>query len=294
MRNNNRNIFLVLLLTACTLVHAQKKESANKNQSPSVIFFEDFSGTTLDRSKWNVIGPDFHVNNEQQAYVDSDKVLYLAKGKEVDGAENGALVIKPMYSPGFVNPNGTKFDFLSGRIDTSNKIEFTYGTAAARIKMPAGAGYWPAFWALGNGEWPDTGEIDIMEYVGERDWVGVALHGPGYSGETPLVNKYYFKDGVDVTQWHVYSVDWTKDALLFRVDGQLVYRATRPMIENYGKWAFDNPKYIIVNFALGGAYPAKTNGVKEPYSGIPQSTVEIIKEGKAKFIVDWVKVTKAE
>jgi beta-glucanase (GH16 family) len=294
MRNNNGNIFLVLLLTACTLVHAQKKESANKNQSPSAIFFEDFSGTTLDRSKWNVIGPDFHVNNEQQAYVDSDKVLYLAKGKEVDGAENGALVIKPMYSPGFVNPNGTKFDFLSGRIDTSNKIEFTYGTAAARIKMPAGAGYWPAFWALGNGEWPDTGEIDIMEYVGERDWVGVALHGPGYSGETPLVNKYYFKDGVDVTQWHVYSVDWTKDALLFRVDGQLVYRATRPMIENYGKWAFDNPKYIIVNFALGGAYPAKTNGVKEPYSGIPQSTVEIIKEGKAKFIVDWVKVTKAE
>jgi beta-glucanase (GH16 family) len=294
MRNNNGNIFLVLLLTACTLVHAQKKESANKNQSPSAIFFEDFSGTTLDRSKWNVIGPDFHVNNEQQAYVDSDKVLYLAKGKEVDGAENGALVIKPMYSPGFVNPNGTKFDFLSGRIDTSNKIEFTYGTAAARIKMPAGAGYWPAFWALGNGEWPDTGEIDIMEYVGERDWVGVALHGPGYSGETPLVNKYYFKDGVDVTQWHVYSVDWTKDALLFRVDGQLVYRATRPMIENYGKWAFDNPKYIIVNFALGGAYPAKTNGVKEPYSGIPQSTVEIIKEGKANFIVDWVKVTKAE
>jgi beta-glucanase (GH16 family) len=289
----NEAIVLIFLFAACTSVHGQQKESANnKNSSSPVIFFEDFSGKSLDRSKWNVIGPDFHVNNEQQAYVDSSSIIYLAKGKEVDGAENGALVIKPMYSPGFVNPNGTRFDFLSGRIDTSTKVEFTYGTAAARIKMPAGDGYWPAFWALGNGEWPDTGEIDIMEYVGERDWVGVALHGPGYSGDTPLVNKFYFKDGVDVTQWHVYSVDWTKDALLFRVDGQLVYRATRPMIENYGKWAFDNPKYIIVNFALGGAYPAKTNGVKEPYSGIPQSTVDMIKQGKAKFIVDWVKITK--
>lgn len=72
----------------------------------------------------------------------------------------------------------------------------------------------------------------------------------------------------------------------------MYYRVTRPMIEAYGKWAFDTPKYLIANFALGGAYPAKTNGVKTPYNGMPQSTVDAIKSGKAKVLVDWVKITK--
>jgi beta-glucanase (GH16 family) len=160
--------------------------------------------------------------------------------------------------------------------------------------MADGSGLWPAFWALGNGRWPDCGEIDIMEYVGEKDWTSVALHGPGYFGETPLVNKYFFQKDFDVTQWHVYSVDWTKDGFNFKIDDMLVYRATRPMVEHYGKWAFDNPKFLIVNLALGGAYPEKTNGVKQPYIGIPESTVQLIKDKKAKYFIDWVKITANE
>ncbi len=281
-----KNIILfpaVVFLLSVT-VHAQGKKA-------EVVFFEDFSTGTLDRSKWNVIGPGFHVNDEQQAYVDSSLVITFIKGN-AEGAKNGALVIRPVFRKNAISFNGKTFDFLSGRIDTSEKVEFTYGTAAARTKMNDASGLWPAFWALGNGDWPDTGEIDIMEYVGEGDWTGVALHGPGYSGDTPLVNKYFFRKGTDATQWHVYSVDWTEDALLFRIDGELIYRATRPMVENYGRWAFDNPKYLILNFALGGAYPGKTNGVKEPYYGLPSSTVDLIKQGDAKFMVDWVKITK--
>ena len=90
--------------------------------------------------------------------------------------------------------------------------------------MPDAVGVWPAFWLLGTGGWPDSGEIDIMEYVGEKDWVGVALHGPGYSGETPLVNKYFFEDGVDVTGWHEYAVEWSGSLMLFKVDGRTIYR----------------------------------------------------------------------
>ncbi len=147
------------------------------------------------------------------------------------------------------------------------------------------------FWALGNGNWPDCGEIDIMENVGERDWVSAAMHGPHYFGETPIVNKIYLAPDNDISRWHVYSVDWSKDSLLFKVDGKLFYRVTRPMIENYGHWAFDNPKFLILNFALGGAYPAKVNGIKSPYPGMSEATVNAIKEGKAKVLVDWVKVT---
>lgn len=280
----------VFLFFVAVSSSAQEKSGAGER----VIFFEDFSGDKIDRSKWNVVVTGSTVNNEQQAYVDSVATVYTVHGKDAQGAEKGALVIEALYSPGFTTPEGKKFDFISGRINTRGKVEFTYGSISARIRMPAGTGFWPAFWALGVGKWPDCGEIDIMEYVGEPDWTSVALHGPGYSGETPLVNKVYFAGKSDATDWHIYSVDWTKDAFLFKVDGQLIYRATRPMVENYGAWAFDNPKFIIVNFALGGAYPFKTNGVKEPYNGIPQSTVDLIKSRKARYYVDWIKVTQSK
>ncbi len=278
----------LLFLTQCTPV----KNSAGSKAAAEVVFFDDFSGTGIDRSKWNVVVTGGTVNNEQQAYVDSAATIYFANGAQAEGAGNGALVLHPRFSAGFTTKEGKKFDFISGRINTRNKVEFTYGTAAARIKMTKGAGLWPAWWLLGNGRWPESGEIDIMEYVGEKDWTGIAVHGPGYSGETPLVNKVYFEKGNDVTEWHVYSVTWTEDSILFFMDDKLIYRATRPMVEHYGKWVFDNPKYLILNFALGGAYPFKTNGVKAPYNGIPESTVNLIKEGKSKMMVDWVRITK--
>jgi beta-glucanase (GH16 family) len=268
-------------------VRAQEFVAGSKGR---IVFFDDFAGPSLDTTKWNVRVTGFTVNEEQQAYVNSPSTIYIAPGNKIEGAKNGALVIEAVFRAGHITPEGNKFDFISGRIDTRKKVEFTYGSVAARIKMVEGSGLWPAFWALGNGEWPDCGEIDIMEYVGEPDWTSVALHGPGYSGETPLVNKVFLEKKPDATQWHIYSVDWTKDGFLFKVDGKLVYRATRPMVEHYGRWAFDNPKYLILNLALGGAYPVKTNGVKKPYNGIPESTVQLIKNKQAKFMIDWVKV----
>jgi len=280
-----------LMIGLMALAQADDKPAAPARQ-PQTIFFDDFSGKELDRDTWNVIVTGRTVNNEQQAYVDSTDVLYITHGQEAQGAENGALVIRAVYKPGFVTPQGRKFDFISGRIDTRGKFEFAHGTAAARMKLPAGPGYWPAFWTLGNGAWPATGEIDIMENVGEPDWTSVALHGRGYSGETPLVNKFFFDPKTDITAWHIYSVDWTDQSLVFRIDGQVTYRATRAMVEHYGAWAYDNPKHLILNLALGGAYPIKTNGAKQPYPGVPADTVQLIKDDKAKVLVDWVRVTK--
>src|SRR6478672_3224680 len=169
------------------------------------VFFDDFSGSELDRTKWNVIVTGRTVNDEQQAYVDSPDVLYLTRGADAAGAANGALVIQPRFRKGFTTPEGHAFDFISGRLDTRSKITFTYGTAAARMRLAAGAGLWPAFWALGDGRWPDTGEIDIMENVGDPSWTSVALHGPGYFGDTPLVKRAPLPSSADVTAWHVYS-----------------------------------------------------------------------------------------
>lgn len=261
---------------------------------PDVVFFDDFAEPTLDRSKWNVIVTGFTANNEQQAYVDSAETISFLRGggAAAEGAPNGALVLRPRSRPGFVTPQGKKFDFISARLDTRGKAEFTYGTVAARIKLPAGSGLWPAFWLLGTGRWPDTGEIDIMENVGSPDWFSVALHGPGYSGNTPLVKRAPLRPGKDSTTWHVYSVDWKPQELVFKVDEDEVYRVTRPMVEQHGRWVYDTPKFVILNFALGGGYPAAINKVTSPYPGLPDATIPLIKEDKARMLVDWVRVTK--
>ena len=277
-----------LLLGALAFGIAAAPLAAQDSEPRELIWADEFNSGELDRTKWGVIGPDFWVNNEQQAYVDAPAVLSVIDG--LSGADGGALMLRPVYQPGVDPHPDRKADFLSGRIDTRDKFDFTHGRAEARIKMPDAEGVWPAFWLLGNDSWPGTGEIDIMEYVGEKDWIGVALHGPGYSGETPLVNKFYFPEGEDVTDWHVYAVEWTDDALLFQVDGHTMYRVTRPMVENYGKWRFDNPKHLILNFAMGGAYPFKTNGIEKPYNGIPQETVDKVKTGEVAMLVDWVRV----
>ncbi|MCC7008164.1 MAG: glycoside hydrolase family 16 protein [Acidobacteria bacterium] len=265
---------------------------AARQPAPSVLFFDDFAGSALDRSKWNVIVSGRTVNNEQQAYVDSPETVNLVRDASAEGAENGALEIRPRYRAGFETADGRSFDFTSGRLESRGKFDFTYGTAAARIKMTAGAGLWPAFWLLGNDGWPATGEIDVMENVGDPLWTSVALHGAGYSGNTPLVARHEFAAGSDITSWHVYSVDWSPDLIVFKVDDVEVYRATKATVERHGAWAYDTLKFVILNFALGGAYPQGVNKVNAPYPGLSAETVDLIKADRARFLVDWVRVTR--
>lgn len=257
-------------------------QTAASHRGERTIFADEFSGSSIDRSKWNVIVTGRTVNNEQQAYVDSPDVLSVS---------DGFLVIRPRYRKGFTTPEGRAFDFVSGRLETRSKFEFTYGTASARMKLAAGAGLWPAFWALGNDRWPDTGEIDIMENVGVPEWTSVALHGPGYSGNTPIVKRAAMPAGRDATAWHVYSVDWTPDTLVFKVDDAEIYRVTRAMVEKHGRWAFDNPKHLIVNLALGGDFPRAVNRADAPYRGLPASTVRLIQNDAVTIMVDWIRVT---
>ncbi|MDB5148432.1 MAG: glycosyl hydrolase family protein [Mucilaginibacter sp.] len=277
----------IALLSACS----STKNTVATSTKDKVVFFDDFNSDKIDRSKWNFEITGMHFNDELQAYVDSSATAFIVHGADAEGANGGALEIRPQSAPGFVTKDGQHFDFISSRMTTQNKFQFTYGTAEARIKLTDGAGLWPAWWLLGTGEWPKTGETDIMEYIGEKDWVSAAVHGPGYSGETPFVNRQYFDAENDVTHWHTYAVDWSPEGLEFKYDGKLMFRVTKTMAQHYGKWAFDNQQYLILNFALGGGYPVKINGVKQPY-GLPQSSVELVKSGQAKMLVDWVRVTQ--
>lgn len=275
-------IFRISISLFCVLI-LQLQLGAQSNKK--VLFFDDFSSASLDRSKWNVIITGDHFNDELQAYIDSASTLFV---------ENGCLVFRPQYSPGFITKDGKRFDFTSARITTQNKFDFAYGTAEAKIRLTKGSGLWPAWWMLGNEIWPTTGEVDIMENIGESDWANVAVHGPGYSGETPFVNRQYFNASNDVTNWHVYAVEWSPTEMIFKYDGIVMYKVTKTMINHYGKWVFDEPKHLLLNFAVGGIYPAKINGIKGKgvKYGLPESTAELIKNSKVKMWVDWVKVSR--
>jgi len=281
------------LFVATLALLASCHAPAHRAPAHHLVFFDDFTGDSLDRAKWTVRITGQTVNDEQQAYVDDTSTIRVVRGPDAGGT-NGALLIRGRSRPGHVTPEGNRFDFVSGRMDSRGKVQFTYGTAAARMRLPAGAGLWPAFWALGAGRWPDTGEIDVMENVGEPSWVSAAVHGPGYSGNTPLVKRDTFPAGQDITGWHVYAVDWSPNAMVFRVDDREIYRVTKAMVAPYGRWAFDNPKFLIVNLALGGGYPRSVNGTKEPYVGLPESTVQLIRRDGAAVLVDWIRVTQED
>src|SRR5882757_10865033 len=127
-------IYLVVLILLCVGGRPPGTGGPSPNKG-KVVFFDDFSGATLDRSKWNAEVTGMHVNGELQAYVDSAATIYV---------ENNMLVLHPRYTEGFVTKDGQKFDFISGRINTKSKFDFKYGTAEARIKVSEGTGLWPA------------------------------------------------------------------------------------------------------------------------------------------------------
>jgi beta-glucanase (GH16 family) len=288
-----RTTLVVTLAVATCACSGNSAIASDGGESPdgraTTVFADEFNGTVVDRAKWTVYtGPVY--NSELQVYVDDTSNVFIARGAEAAGASDGVLVLRARHHPGGVAGAASRV-FTSARLH--GRIEFQFGTAAARMKLPAGSGLWPAFWLLGAGEWPANGEIDVMENVGDSTWVSMALHGPGYSGNTPLTRRITLPASLDVTAWHEYAVTWTADSIVFRVDGNVSYRVARADVAKYGPAsALDRPKYVVLNLAIGGEYPAAVNGARTPYLGLPESTLPRIQRGEAKVLVDWVRVTR--
>jgi len=77
--------------------HAAPASIGASTAARAIIFADGFDGPALDRTKWNVVGMDFWANNEQQAYLDCPDTIQFAT--DVEGAEGGALVLRPVYRP---------------------------------------------------------------------------------------------------------------------------------------------------------------------------------------------------
>jgi len=156
--------------------------------------------------------------------------------------------------------------YTSARLTTLGKVEFTYGKVEARIKVPAGQGLLPAFWSLGKKEWPNGGELDIMEAVVETpNTVYGTLHGPGYSGEQGLGAS---KDlGAPLSGgYHTYTLIKRPNEIIWLVDGQQFHRVTAKDLRSGKTWVFEQPSYLLLNLAVGGNWP----GAPLPTATFPQ------------------------
>jgi beta-glucanase (GH16 family) len=208
---------------------------------------DEFEGESLNRDDWNV---ETHnagwVNAELQAYVDSEENIYL---------KDGSLVLKSVKDGD---------SYTSGRVNTQGKHDFKYGLFEAKVKVPSGMGYLPAFWLMPTdenlyGQWPRCGEIDAMEVMGqETDKVYGSLHYGNPKSDSQGTKK--LTDGDFSEEYHVFAVEWEPGSMKWYVDGMLYHEEHDWYTATVGQGTvtypapFDQQFYVILNLAIGGEW----------------------------------------
>ncbi|MDJ1504243.1 glycoside hydrolase family 16 protein [Xanthocytophaga agilis] len=201
----------------------------------------DYTGKP-DASKWGYdLGGSGWGNNELQNYTDKETNARVADGKLTITARKETLENR---------------EYTSTRLVSRGKGDFLYGRFEAKAKLPSGKGTWPAIWMLPTdwayGDWPKSGEIDIMEHVGyDPDRVHISVHTQAYNHSigTQRTSSRIIDNAR--TEFHLYRVDWTPYAVRGYIDNQLIFEFV-----NEGKgssvWPFDKKFHWLLNLAVGG------------------------------------------
>lgn len=213
----------------------------------NLVWADEFDGPTVSLASWNFEFGDGCPslcgwgNNELEFYTQENALI-----------QDGKLVIEARRE------NRGSRSFTSARMTTRNKRFFKFGRIDIRARSPFGRGIWPALWMLPQeekfGGWPRSGEIDIMEIIGqEPNKVHATIHyGPGPGSiqiSRSRTNPTPFSD-----QFHVYSLIWEEDRLRFLVD-DVVYSDIRKADLGSNNYPFNETFYFIFNIAVGGNWP---------------------------------------
>lgn len=218
-------------------------------QCPNLVWADEFNGNSLSLDNWSYqIGDGCDINlcgwgnNELQSYQQANAVV-----------ANGELSITAR------NERSGNSNYTSTRIRSLGKVDFTYGRIESRILLPSGGGLWPAFWMLSTDEpygfWPQSGEIDIMEWVGNQK---SKIHGTLHYGQPSPNNS---QTGATVTaidgdfgnEYHVYAVEWEEDEIRWYIDNFLYSTKTRSDLFPQ-RWPFDHDFHLLLNMAVGGNF----------------------------------------
>jgi beta-glucanase (GH16 family) len=227
--------------------------------------FDGPAGQLPDPQKWRFdVGTDW--GNLQLEY-DTDR----PENVSLDGNGKLSIVAREEEYEGS--------EYTSGRINTRGLFAHERGRFEARILLPIGQGIWPAFWMLGadfpDVNWPDCGEVDIMEYRGQEPNVVIgSIHGPGYSGSRAISARYE-SSGFLNEKYHLYAIEWDSESIEWFIDDTRYHRVTRDDLPPDTRWVFDHPFFILLNVAVGGRFV----GPPDESTVFPQT-----------MLVDWVRV----
>lgn len=261
----------VLMLTNCNTDETQVVARLT-----NLVWQDEFDvDGTPDPALWTPLIGDGTLYGLPAGWGNNELQYYTGRQENVR-VENGVLVITA-DEESYEGSN-----YTSARLVTQGLFEQQYGRFEARIRLPVGKGIWPAFWLLGNdcdeNPWPQCGEIDIMEYLGNAPTVVLgSVHGPGYNAGDAISKEYELVNDRFDEGFHIFGIEWGPDYINYYVDGDL-YQTITPETtqeeaitynapENAGEWVFNRPFYIIINMAVGGSLPGNPNAETE----FPQS-----------------------
>ncbi len=254
---------LALLACSTELVLAQAASAASPEQ---LVWSDEFSspGPTLNPGNWTYeTGGGGWGNHELETYCSPQTTQ-----APCDPAQHpNAFVGTDGYLHIVARHDAKSNQWTSARLSTKGLQSFQYGRVEARIRIPAGAGVWPAFWALGTNidarPWPACGELDIMENVGKLPaQINGSVHGIGFTG-TPLTTIYKLPSGQGfAASFHTYGMLWSPNSISYYVDDPAHPYAiyTRASLPPNAVWPFDDGRYfLLLNLAIGGDWPGPPN-----------------------------------
>ena len=208
-------------------------------QDWQLVWQDEFNGS---------LNPDwvFETGTGSNGWGNNELQYYRRENATV---ENGQLVITARRQ----DFGGQRY--TSARMKTQGRRSFRYGRIEARLSVPYGAGFWPAFWMLGNDitsvGWPACGEIDIMEHVNTEDKTYGTIHWQDQNGNY----AQYGGDLVTSVQgFHTYAIEWDDRAIKWFFDGRPFHEVNIANGIN-GTSEFQNEFFLLLNLAVGGNWP---------------------------------------
>lgn len=235
---------ILLFLPLLALVLSACEQSDPPVLERRLVWADEFDGTALDTSKWEALigdGTEFGIpgwgNQEEQWYQAENITVF-----------NGLLRIQIKAE----SVGG--YDYTSARIRTANRGDFRYGRFEASIRMDNTPGLWHAFWMLPTDPaepWPISGEIDIMEYVGNKpnEIINTIHFADNFGNRNLLGDPEPF---VQDNDFHLYAVEWNENRITWFIDSVQTYSVARTNDQLVTTWPFDAQFHLILNTAVGG------------------------------------------
>ena len=254
--NNMKNLLQLFLLFTALLTTSVSAAQENNTPFNDLVWSDEFTRDgALDASKWHhqtqIPTSGGWYNGEIQHYTNRPDNSFTEEG-----------ILRIVAKRETFTDQGLTRNYTSARLNS--KFAFRYGRVEIRAKMPFGVGTWPALWMLGKNinedggywdtqgfgttVWPNCGEIDIIEHWGDnQNFVQSAIHTPSSFGGT--VNKGGVTLSTASDDFHVYTLDWYENRLVFGIDGVTHY-TYQPAFRDASTWPFFEEQYILFNVAI--------------------------------------------